>query len=212
MKTNDLRFTDNRVARNGEQWTISIRLNDECKNGFQEFAITGACYEAGKSENDNNCIHFGVCGDEISKLFPEYEIFNRLHLCDYCGIPMYCVSNGYYHLLHVYEKYKNGETLKSTFCKEYRISENQFDKLSNAKSKIHYAILLEENNIFEQWKKEANEAIKKLEELTGNEFVIDSAKTKYDKPSATDIENEKERLNNGYYSEESKNKKIQWVW
>ena len=64
----------------------------------------------------------------------------------------------------------------------------------------------------DQWKKEANEAIKKLEELTGNEFVIDSVKTQYDKPSATDIENEKERLNNGYYSEESKNKKIQWLW
>ena len=35
MKTNDLKFTENIVARNGEQWTISIRLNDECKNGCQ---------------------------------------------------------------------------------------------------------------------------------------------------------------------------------
>ena len=37
MKTNDLRFTENRVAKNGDQWTITIRLNDECKNGFQKF-------------------------------------------------------------------------------------------------------------------------------------------------------------------------------
>ena len=209
MKTNDLRFTTNRVARNGEQWTITIRLNDECKNGYQEFMLTGMCYEAGKRKTENNLIRFGACGDEIAKLFPEYEIFNKLHLCDYKGIPMYCVANGYYHLVHGFERYEDGETLKSKFCKVYRISETQFDKLSNAESKVHYAILLEENNIFEQWKKEADEAIEKLEELTGNEFVIDSAKTQYDKPSSIEIENEKERLNNGYYSEESKNKRVQ---
>ena len=48
----------------------------------------------------------------------------------------------------------------------------------------------------------ADEAIEKLEKLTGNEFVIDSAKTQYDKPSSKEIEDEKERLNNGYYSED----------
>lgn len=52
MKTNDLRFTDNRIGKNGEQWTIKIRLNDECKNGHQDFSITGTCWEAsGKPEN-----------------------------------------------------------------------------------------------------------------------------------------------------------------
>ena len=209
MKTNDLRFTENRVARNGEQWTITIRLNDECNNGHQDFSITGSCYEAGKSKTEKKLIRFGACGDEIAKLFPEYEIFNKLHLCDYKGIPMYCVANGYYHLVHGFERYEEGETLKSKFCKVYRVSQTQFDKLSNAESKVHYAILLEENNIFEQWKKEADEAIKKLEELTGNEFIVDSVKTQYDKPSAKEIEDEKERLNNGYYSEESKNKRVQ---
>lgn len=209
MKTNDLRFTERRVARNGEQWTISIRLNDECKNGHQDFSLTGACYEAGKRKTERNCIHCGACGDEIAKLFPEYEIFNKLHLCDYKGIPMYCVANGYYHLTRGFEKYEDGETLKSKFCKEYRVSEAQFDKLSTAENKVHYALLLEENNIFNQWKEEADAAIKKLEELTGNEFVVDSVKTQYDKPSNREIENEKERLNNGYYSKESKNKRAQ---
>jgi hypothetical protein len=209
MKTNDLRFTENRVARNGEQWTISIRLNDECSNGHQDFSLTGACYEAGKRKTERNRIHCGACGDEIAKLFPAYEIFNKLHLCDYKGIPMYCVANGYYHLTRGFERYEDGETLKSKFCKEYRVSGDQFDKLSVAESKAHYAILLEENNIFKQWKEEADAAIKKLEELTGNEFVVDSVKTQYDKPSNREIENEKERLNNGYYSEENKSKRAQ---
>ena len=190
MKTNSLKFTDNRVANNGEQWEISIRLNDECKNGCQEFAITGACYEAGKRKTDNNCIHFGACGDEIAKLFPEYAIFNNLHLCDYLGIPSFCHGNMMYFLQHGFEHYNSGETLKSKFCKEYRINGKQYDILSTAQSSVHLAILLEQNGIFEQWKEEADKAIKRLEELTGNEFVVDSAKTQYDKPSAREIEDD----------------------
>ena len=48
MKTNDLRFTDYRIGKNGEQWKIKIRLNDECKNGHQDFSITGTCWEKDK--------------------------------------------------------------------------------------------------------------------------------------------------------------------
>ena len=211
MKTNDLRFTENRVANNGEQWEINISLNDECHNGHQDFSITGACYEAGKRKTDKNCLHFGACGDEIAKEFPEYAIFNNLHLCDYLGIPMFCVGNGFYFLQNGFNRYDEGETLKSEFCKYYRVTENQFDILSCAKSKVHFARLLEENGIFEQWKEEADKAIKKLEELTGNEFIVDSIKTQYDKPTDEEKEAELNKINNGYYSAESEAKRAKEV-
>ena len=187
MKTNDLRFTDNRIDRKGNQWEISICLNDKCKNGHQDFSLTGCCYEAGKRKTDRNMITCGACGDEIAQLFPEYEIFNNLHLCDYLGIPMYCAGNGFYLLQNGFNRYDEGENLKSNFCKYYRVTGKQFDILSCAKSKVHFARLLEENGIFEQWKEEADKAIKKLEELTGNEFVVDSVRTQYDKPSADEM-------------------------
>ena len=207
MKTNDLRFTDQRIGKDGRKWDIEISLNDECKNGHQDFSLTGSCYEAGKRKTDRNMITGGACGDEIARLFPEYAIFNNLHLCDYLGIPMYCAANGFYFLQHGFNRYDKDETLKSKFCKYYRITEKQFDILSCAKSKIHFAILLEENGIFDQWKEEADKAIKKLEELTGNEFVVDSVRTQYDKPSADEITAERNKIKNGYYSPESEVKR-----
>ena len=204
MKTNSLKFTDNRVANNGEQWEINIRLNDECHNGHQDFSITGACYEAGKRKRDKNCIHFGACGDEIAELFPEYAIFNNLHLCDYKGIPSFCHGDMMYFLQHGFDNYKKGETHKSKFCKKYRVTEKQYDILSTAENKIHLAILLEQNGIFEQWKEEADKAIKQLEELTGNELIVDSVKTQYNRPSDEEMAHELELIKDGYYSNESK--------
>lgn len=202
MKTNDLRFTDY-IGKNGEQWEIKIRLNDECKNGHQDFSITGTCWEAGKSRIDKYMIRGGACGDEISKLFPKYEIFNRLHLCDYMGIPMHCSANGFYFLRKGFSHYEEGETLKSEWCKYYRVSPAQFDALFEAKSEAHFAILLERLGIFEQWKAEADLAIKKLEELTGDEFVVDSVRTQYIRPSDEEIAEELKRIKNGYYSPEA---------
>ena len=204
MKTNSLKFTDNRVANNGEQWEINIRLNDECKNGHQDFSLTGTCYEAGKRKTDRNMITCGACGDEIATLFPEYAIFNNLHLCDYLGIPSFCHENMMYFLQHGFNNYKSGETLKSKFCKEYRVTEKQYNILSMAQSSVHMAILLEQNGIFEQWKEEADKAIKQLEELTGNEFIVDSVKTQYNRPSDEEITHELELIKNGYYSKERK--------
>jgi len=208
MKTNDLRFTDNRIGKNGEQWTIKIRLNDECRNGHQDFSITGTCWEAGKAKIDRYMIHGGACGDEISVLFPEYEIFNRLHLCDYMGIPMHCSANGYYHMNKGFNSKSTGESFAKEYCDYYRISRAQFQVLRQAESETHFAMLLESERIFEQWKAEADLAIKKLEELTGNEFVVDSVKTQYHQPSDEKIAEETERLKNGYYSTGAKQDRV----
>src|SRR5574344_498533 len=129
METNALKFRDSRTAKNGEQWVIKIRVDDECKNGHQDFSRTGTCWEAGKPRIDEYMIHGGACGEEISVLFPEYEIFNRLHLCDYKGIPMHCSANGYYHLNKLFEK---------EYCNYYRISPAQFQVLSQAESETHF--------------------------------------------------------------------------
>ena len=204
METNSLKFTDYRIAPNGEQWEIKIRLNDECKNGSQDFSITGTSWEKGKPKIDKYFIHGGACGDTIAELWPEFEIFNVLHLCDYKGIPMHCSANGYYHLKNGFNSQKKGSEFISEYCKYYRLTESQFNAINKAESQTHYAVLLEQNGVFEAWEKQANEAIKLLEKFTGDEFIVDSKRTNYYRPEQTAIDNEIELIKNGYYSDEAK--------
>lgn len=204
MKTNSLKFTDYRIAPNGEQWEIVIRLDDECKNGHQDFSITGTSWEKGKPKIDKYFIQGGACGDTITELWPEFEIFNVLHLCDYKGIPMHCPANGYYHLKNGFNSQKKGSEFVAEYCKYYRLTESQFNAINKAESQTHFAVLLEQNGVFEAWEKQANEAIELLEKLTGNEFVIDSTKTNYHRPEQSKMFEELEKIEKGYYSEEAK--------
>ncbi len=50
-QSNALRHTATKTVGN-EVITVKIRLNDECKNGHQDFSITGDIYEAGKPMAD----------------------------------------------------------------------------------------------------------------------------------------------------------------
>jgi len=200
MKTNNIKHSINKVAKDGTQFKIDIRLNDECKNGHQDFSITGSMWEAGESKIDRNMISCGAIGDKIAAEFPEFEIFNRLHLCDYLGVPMHAVANGFYHLKNGFNNVKpDAPEFRDEFCKYYRVSAEQFDALKIAPSKEYYAFTLMELRIPAQWKQEADEAIETLEEMTGKEFLIDSERTQLDLPSGDQMLIEKNRFESGYY-------------
>jgi hypothetical protein len=171
MKTNDLRFTANRVAPNGEQWEIKIRLNDECKNGHQDFSITGTAWEKGKPKADRYMLHGGACGDEICKLWPEFEIFNRLHLCDCKGRPMYASENGLYHFTNT--SFGAGrDYLRLT-------NEEAIEIFKYVEEKEAFQYFLEKTGVVGRWEGEALEAIRLLESMTGDEFVNDSKRYQY---------------------------------
>lgn len=202
-----MKATINRTGKNGQQWEIKIRLDDEFKNGHQDFSITGRCWEKGKAKNDRNMIHAGACGDTIAELFPKYAIFNRLHLCDYKGIPMYCTSNGFYHLRKGFNSQATGEAFIAEYCKYYRVTREQFLELNKAETETHFTLLLERLGVFQQWENEANEAIKLLEEMTGEKFVNESKRTNYHRPTDEQIAQEEARHKSGYYSDSEKQKR-----
>lgn len=197
MKTNSLVYKTTLHTKE-QTFVIKIRLNDECKNGHQDFSITGTIYEKGKALIDKNMVSGGAIGDKIALNFPKFAIFNRLHLCDYKGIPMHCSANGFYHLKNGFNSKSTGEEFKNEYCEYYRITPAQFEELKNSENEIQFALKLENLGIFEQWENEANKAIKLLESLTGDEFIIDSTKTNYYKPKTEAIIEEIERQKNGY--------------
>lgn len=194
--SNSLIYKETKTVENGNtKITVTIRLNDECKNGYQDFSITADGYE---KINGRFCESFGgCCHDEIKKYFPEYSIFVDLHLSTYKGIPMYASENGFYHI-------KTDKMKKEKFCEYYRINSDQYDILEKSENILEFSILLSELKVLEHWKKQADEGILLLEKLTGKTFLIDSKKDGYNKPDENEIIKFNELKKSGYFSDENK--------
>lgn len=193
MSKTGLKFRIFRNSKKGTQYQIDIRLNDECGNGHQDFAITGVAWEKGKAKIDENMLYAGAIGERISAVFPEYKIFDKLHLCDYQGSPTYACANGFYFI-----KNKDKETTMSYL----RITEAEYDVVKGAGDKYHLGYLLNTMGIRERWQEEANEGIKLLEELTGETFILNSERSQF---GMTDLEllDTTMKVDQGYYTEEA---------
>ena len=195
MKTNNLTFNCSKVAADGTQFDIKLRLNDECHNGHQDFAITGTSYEAGKIKCERNSLCSGAMGDTIAANFPEFAIFNRLHLCDFDGAPMYALSNGYYHL-------KRMQTAE--FCEYFNCTPAERNTFVLAENEAHFAILLNASDVPARWKADAAAAIKLLEKWTGDTFTNDSTRRNFIAPDAAAVAQHACKVAEGYYTPEAK--------
>lgn len=202
-RTNDLRYTTEKCV-NDVVIIIKIRLNDKCKNGHQDFAITGDIYKAGLPRTDRNWLSGGCVHDEILKYFPEFKNFVALHLCDYTGVPMHGIENGFYHLQNGFNNTKpNSAEFKTEFCEYYRLTAEQFEAVATSQNKVQYYLNLQKTGVFEQWQKQANEAIQQLEKLTGEQFIVDSKRTQLTHPTESEIKEELQRQKSGFYTPEA---------
>lgn len=192
-QSNDLRHTIN-----GANYQIEIRLNDECKNGHQDFSITGTFWQSGKPHNDRYLDCAGCCHDEILKVRPDLKPFVDLHLSTAKGVPMYAIENGFYHLKNGEQR---GKTAKEITVDHLRLKDGEFEILEKSEDKIYFQALIEKLGIPERWIKEANEAIKILEGMTGKEFVNDSQKTGFI-PLGEKLKEVEALIESGHYSPE----------
>jgi len=132
------------------QLTIEIRLDDECKNGFSEFAITWNIRETWHWRIAWGCLH-----DDIAKYAPEYKTIIDLHLSDVDGVPMYAVENGMYHMAKdakVWLEYLRLEHINDADKKTLELIAKTNDK------NMFYSRLLK-NWVFEYRKTQAQAAI-----------------------------------------------------
>lgn len=190
-QSNSLRFSVKRTTKDKKRlFVIDIRLDDECKNGHQDFSITGSIYPAGLPKTDRNCIMSGAIGDEIAEEFPEYAIFNRLHLCDFEGNPMYATANTFYRIQNSSEETVMGYA---------RVTEDEYKTLSTCEDENHLAYMLTSMGIRARWKVEAIAATKILEDLTGTTFLNDSTCSQWH-TTDKELKETEEKARAGYYA------------
>lgn len=180
---------DNYPAR----MTVTVSLDDECKNGHCDFSITAMIYQNGE------CVGGGCCHEEIAKYFPELRIFIPLHLSSHEGTPMYPVANGIWWMRKGNNKRNAMELL--------RIDETEYRQLcAIADDEKYFKYMLFKLGIVKRWKEQANAAIKKLEELTGehweNPYTPEEERFRLKPLSPEEIEEIEKREKGLYYSPE----------
>ena len=155
------------VNNKKHNYKIDIRLNDECRNGHEDFSLTANFWLPNKPRIDSYFTVAGCCHEEILKVRPDLKIFSQLHLCDFRGYKMAYVENAFYHLKNEY----NSQMTKKRYMENYFVSEEQYQELLKAEdvNEFGYLFLV----IFENhkiWEGLAIQGIKYLEELSGKKF------------------------------------------
>lgn len=164
--SNNLRHTID-IKNDQVNCKIEIRLNDECKNGHEDFAITATFWTVDESRTDKNFEMGGCCHEEILKIRPDLKMFVQLHLNEFTGYPMYYFENGFYHL-------QNME--KTKFLKTMLVDEKDYDTLLLAKDKDEFAYLMLQIGNDKKWEELAKKGISQMEEWTKKTFESKATK------------------------------------
>lgn len=212
--TNDIRHSFT-VTRGNEKTVIKIRLNDECRNGHEDFSITADIYEKdGRGRWVD--VGGGCCHEHIIKLRPDLKQFETLHLCTWEGVPMHSAANAFYWFAGfnggLEQKYHGGsgssaktpEECRRIFAEHIHATEEQVAAIVAAqpRSEIELRAVLEDLHFPEQWKSEANAAIATLEGWTGKKFKSTATRGFWEPVSAEQRAEIEKRRAEGYYDPE----------
>lgn len=187
MITNDIRHSF-AVVKGKEKTVIKIRLNDECKNGHEDFSLTADIYE--DTPRGWRAVGEGCCHEHILNLKPELAPFAALHLADCDGVPMHAIANAWYWFQGAFPEAedrtsnlgpchggtgsgaKTPQECKRIFAEHIRATPERVEAIAakGPRSKIELQFVLEEMGFPAQWKTEAQAAIRQLEEWTGQTF------------------------------------------
>lgn len=163
METNTLKHTVSKIyLDNGNTYKViaTIKLHDECKNGMCSWSITGILYQKKGNGRFYN-IGYSCLLEGILKASPKLKMFVDLHSCDWHGVPLYPVGNGYYLL----------QKDKKQAKKYLRVTDEELEFLAKCEDKDYFKYQLFALGIVERWQEESRKAIQALEELTGDVWV-----------------------------------------
>lgn len=166
------------VRKGSERTDIKIKLDDDCRNGHEDFSLTSWVYENGR-DDCGGCNH-----DHILALKPELQIFADLHLATWQGVPMHGVANGWYFLADYYQlpwveyhgssggSAKTPEECLRIFQDVLMLDDSDVAKILEfaPRDQVELQFMLEELDMPSRWQSKANEAIALLEQWTGQKF------------------------------------------
>jgi hypothetical protein len=177
-------------------FTYSIKLDDNCKNGHLTFSFTGEIKVKKGNGRFYNYIS-GAISDIIAYFKPELEKFNRLHLCNHLGQPMYIDNIRY----HINEGKSNQE-----ISEMYNISDmGAVEILRNASdNKDLFYYLVFRLGVADTWGKLANEAIQEIESKSDTILKIEGKDRVYKQLPKEDCELLENLYQSGYASKVQK--------
>lgn len=177
-------------------FTYFIKLNDRCKNGHLTFSFTGEI-KVKKGNGRFYAYISGAIADIITYFKPELEKFNRLHLCNHLGQPMYIDNIRY----HINEGKSNQE-----ISEMYNISDmGAVEILRNASdNKDLFYYLVFRLGVADTWGKLANEAIQEIESKSDTILKIEGKDRVYKQLPKEDCELLENLYQSGYASKVQK--------
>jgi len=200
------------IIKGKEKTVIKVTLDDDCKNGHEDFSLTADIYEDGRHSGG------GCCHERILALAPEFKPFADLHLSTYEGIPMHASSNAWYWFCGMFadglgQQYHGGSGSSGKppaecariFAEHVRATPEQLEQIKslNPRSELEMKHSLESLGFLAKWKQEASEAIATLETLTGEKFVSQSTRKTWEPLTAEQVALIEERKASGYYLPEN---------
>lgn len=217
MKTNSLKHSF-LVSRPKWRIKINIRLNDECRNGHEDFSITAYGEELDGRGRWQDTFG-GCCHDEILKHRPDLAPFIALHLSNCDGVPMYGAENGFYWFQGAFpdtvtdlrpchgstgSSGKSPDECRRILLDHLRANEKELAAICEfaPRSKMEFAYILEKLGFRAKWKAEAREAIRQLEEWTGMEFESKATRETWEPLKPEQVAEIEHKQASGYYSPE----------
>lgn len=211
------------VVKGNEKTVIKISLDDGCNNGHADFSLIADIYE--KRGSNWRDVGGGCCHEHILKLRPDLKIFADLHLSDQYGVPMHSFGNAFYWFAGCFDgglgvTYHGGsgsygkpkEECRKIFIDYLRISEEEADQLFKLKPETAEILqyYCEEINLPARWRKEAQDAIKILEMLSGKQWDHEYIPTRVRYNALSDERKSEivKMIEGGHFSEEAKEQRI----
>lgn len=173
-----------------------IGLNDDCKNGHLTFSFTGEIKVKKRNGRFYTYIS-GAIGNVIAYFKPELLMFERLHLCNHLGQPMF-IDDIRFHI-------NEGKT-NEQIAEMYNISNLEaIEILRNASdNKDLFYYLVFRLGIADTWGKLANEAIQEIESKSNTILKIEGKDRVYKQLSKEDCESLENLYQLGYASKVQK--------